>query len=555
MSEGKPTLGRPHVFLVLGDVTRIECDAWLLPTDRGFNITRSFREVVGLNPSDDGRLSGYEWGDAAVVRWNRPPEDHGPQIWLGDVGRLVGEWSEDLARVAAEFVEKASRAVGSKTATGRYPVLALPVIGTGHGGASSHKGEVYLALFEALTDASLAHGADVVLVLKTTRGYSAAQRARTHLLAQRFGDERATLWDFGVAERAGQFIGVAERLAKVLRQGRLVQFVGAGASGGLSRRAGIPAWQALLDAVATEVGEPALDLRGLDPVDQATVLERRLEATGKSLSELLARRVTRSHYTLAHGLLASLGSSQHVTTNFDTMLENALRAVDENLAVLPYAAVEREERWVLKLHGSVDRWSEGGTEGFIITRDDYLSMPGRYGALYGLVQALLLTQHMLFVGYSLRDEDFHRLVYEVKAARRQQTPKIKMGTVLTLFETPAFDVLWPDLDVVAMVDSPAPEDGNEPTVTVAARRLLLFLDLLGHEAASLYRFLLDPNYDALLPDADDREPNALADVRLRSALVALAQAADGQSTVGWQPVHRLLAEYGAEPRTGAAISD
>ena len=28
----------PHVFVSLGDLTHVECDAWMLPTDRGFRL-------------------------------------------------------------------------------------------------------------------------------------------------------------------------------------------------------------------------------------------------------------------------------------------------------------------------------------------------------------------------------------------------------------------------------------------------------------------------------------------------------------------------------------
>lgn len=35
----------------------------------------------------------------------------------------------------------------------------------------------------------------------------------------------------------------------------------------------------------------------------------------------------------------------------------------------------------------------------------------------GRVQGMLLMRHMMFVGYSLKDEDFHELMHEVRAAR------------------------------------------------------------------------------------------------------------------------------------------
>lgn len=49
-----------------------------------------------------------------------------------------------------------------------------------------------------------------------------------------------------------------------------------------------------------------------------------------------------------------------------------------------------------KLHGSVDRPQVIG-----LSREDYLAFPEPRGALAGIVQALLITGRMLFVGFSL----------------------------------------------------------------------------------------------------------------------------------------------------------
>ena len=83
-----------------------------------------------------------------------------------------------------------------------------------------------------------------------------------------------------------------------------------------------------------------------------------------------------------------------------------------------------------------------------------------------------------------------------------------MGTALTLFETPALDILWPDLDVVPMVTTPPPKTPDDPATTAAARRLLVFLDLVAHRAASLHRFLLNPDFVALLVDGSGEPESA-----------------------------------------------
>ena len=108
----------------------------------------------------------------------------------------------------------------------------------------------------------------------------------------------------------------------------------------------------------------------------------------------------------------SLPSQEAVTTNFDTLFEAAANIGAKRVAVLPENPSTTDGRWLLKLHGSIDRSDE-----IVLTRADFLNMPRQYGALMGLVQGLLLMRHMMFVGYSLSDEDFHELIHEVRTAR------------------------------------------------------------------------------------------------------------------------------------------
>jgi hypothetical protein len=40
--------------------------------------------------------------------------------------------------------------------------------------------------------------------------------------------------------------------------------------------------------------------------------------------------------------------------------------------------------------------------------EDYLRYESRRAALAGIVQSLLITKHMLFIGFGLQDDNFHR---------------------------------------------------------------------------------------------------------------------------------------------------
>lgn len=108
----------------------------------------------------------------------------------------------------------------------------------------------------------------------------------------------------------------------------------------------------------------------------------------------------------ARALLASLPATEVVTTNYDTLFERSTVATGRRFAVLPCDTPSREDDgWLLELHGSVD----GGRHDIVLTWGDYFRYADRRAALAGIVQALLITRSMLFVGFSLRDETFLRI--------------------------------------------------------------------------------------------------------------------------------------------------
>jgi hypothetical protein len=174
------------------------------------------------------------------------------------------------------------------------------------------------------------------------------------------------------------------------------------------------------------------------------------------------------------------------------MFESAARIDDRGLAVLPASPLSTDGRWLLRLHGSVDE-----PEKIVLTRSDFLDMPRQYGALMGLVQGLLLMRHMMFIGYSLQDEDFHEVIHNVRAARGGLAADGGRGTVLTLFRDELEQELWvDDLQVVPMLAVAYEKDLQ----TDAARQLEIFLDLVGYLSTTSASFFLDLTYSSLSQD-------------------------------------------------------
>jgi hypothetical protein len=68
----------------------------------------------------------------------------------------------------------------------------------------------------------------------------------------------------------------------------------------------------------------------------------------RRLAELVVQELSSKHYSLSHGLLASLPVTAVVTTNYDTLFEEAWRGAQADFHVLPYETGEAD-RWTAPL--------------------------------------------------------------------------------------------------------------------------------------------------------------------------------------------------------------
>jgi hypothetical protein len=476
-----------HLFVIDGDLTLLDCDAVLVPTDQALQVEAPWAPMLGMDAA--GRLPHrlFPVGDR-VMRWDGQAKATRPIIWLGDIGTFgpSARWFVDGLE---EFVEEAGRALRNAGGTA-VPRLAVPVVGTGRGGSGRDKGAVFRKIVPALRAAAAKHRVDVVLVCFGDKPYSAAQRARLALAPPMIWAELET---------------TVERLAGYAQHDQLALFIGAGVSMG----AGLPSWKDLISGLAGSLGDESTPGGGLDDLDvrdQAELLLHWYRDRQKDLSQTVRERIGAfSRYSLAHGLLASMHARENVTTNYDRLFESAATSADRPLAILPRRPVhEIDQRWLLKLHGSVD---DDGP--IVLTRSDYLGLPARSGALFGILQAQLLTRHMLFVGYSLTDDTFHQVVHEVRAAIGTQTTS-RLGTALVLFRDRRLELLWGDvLHVVPMMEA-SPSDATSEDARVAARQLDIVLDEVARRSADVTAFLLDPDYRSMLDPVEKRIARHLA---------------------------------------------
>ncbi|MBN9790086.1 MULTISPECIES: SIR2 family protein [unclassified Pseudonocardia] len=505
-----------HVFVVPGDITRFACDAWLLPTDCTLHLTRGWlRTVDGLGPARDAL--GAEADDLrtertvalALPRWE------GPRPVLTAVPIHGVRDARDVAeRVEAGLREASRVARDTRSARGR-PLVAMPLFGGAGGGGDAFRGTLVRAALETAraTDAEV----DVALVLREERDLAQAQRLRRQ--------EEDRWWpglDDALREHSATLAGHAGR-------GRLVPFIGAG----VSISAGLPTWAGLVERLTTERLSAAdrAEFRQLDILDQAEILERGY-ADRAAFAAAVVGHTSADRYGIAPALLSGLPCREAVTLNYDQLYELAGEALGKRTAVLPEDSAALGERWLLKLHGTVTR-----PESIVLTRRDYLAFRSGREALSALAKALLLTRHLLFVGFGLTDDHFHEVVHDVRAVRPRRPGDPKLGTALMLSSSTLRRRLWgDDLDLVALDDGGALTD-----VADQARQMEIFLDhLLAHTDAGPGH-LLDDRFAMLLTPPERR----LAD-RLRR--VAAEMGDDELSTIAGRAVRDFLDRLGDSAR-------
>lgn len=495
-----------HVFVTQGDIRRLVCDAWLMPTGRRvFVMPYWFRDDVreALGP----RLIDVQFGhlhpkheipaeySAGTLRSYPfpayPGTDHGaPQPWITNVGGNQNQPVAWYLEAVDQFVRQAA-AAGVRTSGRAKPLLAMPLVGTGAGGQFFQKAQMTRALLPELYRLAAELDVDIALVTYDDEAFAAAQA------------ERRLLEPDWTELSKDQRLRAAE-LARIALTGNLVLFLGAGASMG----AGLPSWQSLLEGLADDAqlsAEERAVMRTLPPTDQARIIERELGRA--ALLEGIRSRIDRPDFSITHTLCARLPVETAVTLNYDRLFEFASASQGRPVHVIPNEGKRAAGRTLLKLHGCVSRDAD-----IVLTRGDYMRYGERRAALAGFVQALLLTHHMLFVGFGLADDNFHRILDDVRKVLGDQDdagPQT-VGTALTLRPQPLLDRLWDeDFEILPMFDTPG------ATTRDAARRLEIFLDHLVFLTGQRPTYLLDKTYDGLLTERE-RE--------FRDGLTALADA-------------------------------
>lgn len=488
-----------HVFVVNGDLTTLACDAILLPQDDKERVSWYWFDLF----EDAGApAEGYRRLPAGTRVKSR---QHGTAPSTPVIERVNTVSDSDIDAMVEKVqcaIEKLGHGRGGRSESGRaVPLVAFPLPGTGAGLFRSARGEVIRRLMASLAASASGWNFDVALVLKRRSDFTAVQSVR-----------HGSAWSALSADELGE----ADRLGALAAAGELSLFVGAGVSQAL----GLPGWTDLVDGLLSAAYESAEEEKptGSDLLRLADDARERLNAGGTSDFEAhLRAALATDDAALSHALLAGLGLQRTVTTNFDRAFEIAHEgAYPGALRVMAATWPSTDRPWLLKLHGDLET-----PDSIVLTESQYLEDKDRQ-PLYGLVQGLLMTSHLLFVGFSLTDSAFVRLANDVdQLFESAGSPgSHKLATVLSL-EPLDGETGWRPTrsDAVSRIVMGAAGEG---TIAAHARRLEIFLDRLAWKAArsgeDAMGHFLAREYDGLVEDSEHP---------LRAALLDLAASVSG----------------------------
>lgn len=195
---------------------------------------------------------------------------------------------------------------------------------------------------------------------------------------------------------------------QALRDENAAVFAGAG----LSIPAGLVDWAALMRDIAGDVGLSVDREHDLLGVAQFHVNER--GGRHRINQALINEFAERSQVTLNHRILAALPIRTYWTTNYDTLLEDALRAARKRVDVKTTerslaTTLPRRDAVVYKMHGDV-----GSPDEAVVTRDDYEAYSTTRPLFGTALQGDLVSKTFLFIGFSFSDPNLGYVLSRIR---------------------------------------------------------------------------------------------------------------------------------------------
>lgn len=204
------------------------------------------------------------------------------------------------------------------------------------------------------------------------------------------------------------------KVRQVLDKPDAVIFIGSG----VSRWSELPSWPGLIGQLADFLESEGLSAelvrRELDGGELLQAASYGVDQLTKPQFGQFIRKTCRPATARPHQIhenLVKLGPTCFITTNYDTLVEDALRCwqsdriyrtvTNRQLTETADIIQATASRFVFKPHGDV-----GDAESVILTREQYRTLHGNKRHILEAMKTLLVSRPVFFVGFGLRDPDF-----------------------------------------------------------------------------------------------------------------------------------------------------
>ncbi|MUG01240.1 SIR2 family protein [Bacillus tequilensis] len=203
------------------------------------------------------------------------------------------------------------------------------------------------------------------------------------------------------------------KIREVCNEEGAVLFIGSG----ISMWSGLPNWNGLVSDLSNFVRSEGFSNENI----LKEMVSNLLIAAGIGVSTLSKQqfktfirktcRVGESEPHEIHKKIVQLGPRSFITTNYDKLLEEALRLYKKDLSIqvvtnrqpIECASIVqiRERDYIFKPHGDID-----DIESIVLTHEQYRNLYYERNHTLKALETILLTRPVVFLGYSLSDPDF-----------------------------------------------------------------------------------------------------------------------------------------------------
>jgi len=195
---------------------------------------------------------------------------------------------------------------------------------------------------------------------------------------------------------------------KALLDGNAAIFAGAG----LSVESGMVNWKGLLKEIAEDIG---LDIKKETDLIAIAQYHKNEKKNRSAINQEIINHFTKQNsLNNKHLLLSHLPIKWYWTTNYDQLLEEALRKANKNIDVKitqENLATNKPKTDVIiyKMHGDVDH-----PDSAIVTKDDYELYNTKRQLFTTKLQGDLISRTFLFIGFSFEDPNLEYILSRIR---------------------------------------------------------------------------------------------------------------------------------------------